>query len=208
MSTSHTDTIACGGRPSGKRPVVTDAQPQHFSDPPHAQLQQAAVFHRGNAVFDGVLYERLEEERGHQAIECFRRGVECDLEPVCKASVLNRKIAFDHAQLIREGHLFRCATTQSRAQYRVQVRKHVGRFLVAIQIHQRGDGVQAIEQKMRFELSLQYMELCPGQLPLQIELLHCSRIDVELCTDRRCTNIDKSVNCQIDTEPFSDDTSQ
>lgn len=110
----------------------------------------------GTARFDptvtnGVLDERLQDERRHESLGRLLVHVDFDREPFCESSPHDRQVVVEHRQLFTQGDAIGARRPQGSAQEIGQPFEHrVGPFDVAV--HHRRDGVQRIEEEVRLEL--------------------------------------------------------
>src|ERR1700743_790673 len=73
------------------------------------------------------------------------------------------------------------------------MRQHLSRFLLSSKLHQRRDGIQRIEEKVRFQLHLKCPKLCRRELFLQLQSAHGIALRPDLKLNNARDTEDKSV---------------
>ncbi len=107
-----------------------------------------------NAVADRVLHQRLQNKIRNPGVERLRRDIHLHHQPVSKTDLLNFQVPFEKFQFFAQSHLLRVGFVQRGPQQIAQAHDHpVGGFHVLV--HQRGNGMQTVEKKMRIQLHLQ-----------------------------------------------------
>ena len=125
---------------------------------------------RANAVPDSVLHQRLQNKVGHQRCKRMRIDIEIDLQPVAETCLLNVDVLLQKQQLAAQRNFMHADRVERRAQQVGQLQRHMfGRR--AIVPRQRRDGIQRVEQEMRFQLNLKHFELRVGQLSFELRRL-------------------------------------
>src|SRR5271165_3361036 len=144
--------------PGEPQAVVADLHPQLVENLARRNANEAGSATRANAVADGIFHQRLQYQIRHQRPQRMRLDVHLHLQPVLEARLLNVNVFLEERQLAAERHFVDTHGVQREAQQVRQLQSHVlGRE--AVVPGQGGDGIQGIEQKVRLELDLQYLEL-------------------------------------------------
>jgi hypothetical protein len=116
---------------------------------------------------DGVLQDRLPEERGHRGIERLRRNVPHDLESILESDLLDFQIHPEKVDLLPQRDYLMARVVQRETQQPAQAGDHqVGR--IRLGVNQLGHGVQGIEEEMRLQLHLEHLEVSTRQPSLQL----------------------------------------
>jgi hypothetical protein len=110
-----------------------------------------------DAVTNGILDERLQDEVRNWHVQDRLLDVDVDLEPVAEPRLLDVEVAPDELELATERHERAIAGGEGLAQEVAEPGDHlVGRL--GILVHQLGNGVERVEEKVRVELHLQELE--------------------------------------------------
>ena len=120
---------------------------------------------RRDAVTDGVLDERLQEQMRDARVEDGGIDVDRDAEPIAEARLLDRQIRLQDLDLLFDADFLRVRPEAHSQQVAQSIDHDVGRLDVAP--HQARDRVQRVEQEVRLELPLQRLELRLGEARLQ-----------------------------------------
>jgi len=122
----------------------------------------------GDAVEDGVLHQRLEQQIGNTGL---RRYPGPDRQPVGKPHLLDVDVALQKIHLLPYRHLLHPAVVERDAEQRAELGQERHRLVVALLPHQHRDGVHGVEQKMRMQLLLERLEFGLHQTRLQLHRL-------------------------------------
>src|SRR5947209_12076827 len=135
-------------------------------------------------MLDAVFHQGLQQHAGYHDIEGFRikMFVDAQLLPA-KASDLDVEVIVDEFHFFAKLHKFIVLAQQAAQDFR-ELHDQIAGF-VGIESHQRGNGIQGIEEKMRVNLALQGVK--PGfqqQLCLLLQLHLNAGIIPDLNRDR------------------------
>src|SRR5688572_13018270 len=134
----------------------------------HVEFEQGAVAagahgdlpRRGpgtNAVLDGVFDERLQQKVGDQRVQRLGLDVEYHRQTIAEPRLFDFQVLREEIELLLQRHFLHAHALQRHAEQIAQPRDHrVGG--VDIAMHQRRNGVQRVEQKVRLHLALQGMQ--------------------------------------------------
>src|SRR5208337_3035992 len=147
--------------------VVADLDPQLVEDLARRDANAARSAARADAVANGVLHQRLQEQVRHQRRQRDVLNVHLHLQPVLETRLLDVNVLLQEGQLAAERQFVDTDSVQREAQQVRQLQGHVlgGESVVA---GQSGDGIQGIEQEMRLELDLQHLKLGVCELRFQL----------------------------------------
>src|SRR5208337_2992215 len=147
--------------------VVADLDPQLVEDLARRDANAAGSAARADAVANGVLHQRLQEQVRHQRRQSAGLNIHLHLQPVVEARLLNVNVLLQEGQLAAERKFVDADSIQREAQQVRQLQGHVlgGEAIVA---GQRGDGIQGVEQEVRLKLDLQHLKLCVRELRFQL----------------------------------------
>ena len=152
------------------RPVVAHRDTEHPAVAARGNLQQAGVEPSSEAVDEGILDQRLEDQVRHQRAAGVGRDPADDTQPVAEADLFDRQVGVGERQFLVEGDELAPAGLHGEPQERAEtLDDRAGRVGVAGRC-QGGDGVQRVEQEVRLELELQPVELCGSQGASQFRL--------------------------------------
>ena len=119
-----------------------------------------------DAVLEGVLQQRLQQQGGNGACERGAVDVPGQRDPIGKALLHDLRVQLQHADFLAQRRDLLVAPLQRRAQQIGQARQQpIGPRHV--DLHQRRDRIQGIEEEMRAQLRLELGELRFGQRLLQ-----------------------------------------
>src|ERR1051326_8029851 len=120
-------------------------------------VDAAAGGARRDAVADGVFDQRLQYEVGHEQVE--RAGLDgaAHFEPLAEAHLLDFEVFIEVLHLAFQRDLLNAGTIEGEPQKIAEPRDHAVGAL-HITIHERGDGVQRVEEKMRLKLHLENLD--------------------------------------------------
>src|SRR5262249_48960825 len=110
------------------------------------------------AVDDGVLDERLEEQRRHEAILPRRVDLLFDREPLAEPDPLDFQVAFRQRHLLGDRNAGLLADRQTLAQEVAELHAHLPSSR-RVAPRERGNGVEAIEEEVRLDLRLESLQL-------------------------------------------------
>ena len=132
---------------------------------------------------DRVLDQRLQQQAWYLRLAQFAGHVDADREPRTKADPLDVDVHLDEFDLVGErGHRLPSGLERA-SQERAQSRNHSVRR-IRIAVHQRGNGVQCIEQKMWLQLHRQGGQSRFGQLRRQTGIVQLTGI-LRACTQHQ-----------------------
>ena len=107
---------------------------------------------------DRILDQRLQDQRRHQGVEGGGVDPVFDSQARAEVDLLDVEVRPHVFQLLGHLHFLGADFPQRDAQQVAQPLDHqVG--LVRVAMHERGDGVQRVEQKMRMQLMVQRLQL-------------------------------------------------
>src|SRR4029453_16465550 len=121
----------------------------------------------GNAVADGVLDERLEDQAGDDRLARLLAGIDGHPETIAVPRALDRQVRVEKLQLALERYLLNVRGLEGPSQELGQLRKHQIRRLDVL-THQSGDRVQRVEEEVRVKLHLQRLDLRMRQRGLEL----------------------------------------
>ena len=107
----------------------------------------------------------------HQNVERLRRHVKNDCQPLAEANSLNIQISLSKVQFPFQRSQVLALILKAHSQQVTQARDHRVRC-VHVSQHQRRDGVQGIEQKVRLQLALQSQQFGVTKVGLQVSGAH------------------------------------
>ena len=120
-----------------------------------------------DAVLDRVLDERLQQQRRYQRVECLGLDVVADHQTVGEACAFDLEVLAEKVELgVERDFLFAEPLEREPQQVAEPHQRAIGGVDVAV--HQRGDRVQRVEEKMRMQLLLQRLELRLHEPGLQL----------------------------------------
>ena len=118
-------------------------------------------------MLDGVLDERLEQERRHEDVERIRPDVIPDDQTIGKPRPLDLEVLPQEVELGGECDFLLPEAFERQPQQVAQTHQRaIGRLDVAM--HQGGNGMQGVEEKMGMELLLERLELRLHQPRLEL----------------------------------------
>jgi hypothetical protein len=122
-------------------------------------------------VLDAVFNQRLQQDAGHQNLQRARIDLLFHAQLVgAKAHHFDVEVVVGKAQLLAQRNVG-VVILEQRAQNVGQLHRHLARHL-RLHAHQRGNGVERVEQKVRIDLALQRVEPGLEQQPLLLFKLH------------------------------------
>ena len=131
------------------RVVLVDDEAPARLDPDRPPLDAV-----GDAVLHGVLHQRLQQQRRHQAAQRPLIGLLQHAEPRAEAYLLDRQVAVGQGHFVPERHSLAAAQAQALPQEVPEQLAHPPRRL-GVGRGQRADRVEAVEEKVRVELGAQ-----------------------------------------------------
>ena len=150
---------------------------------PYFQLQEAIVRSTGSgdlhppwldarrdAMADGVLHQRLQDQMGHACIQRLWRDVHHDRQPVLQARLLDLEVGLEKGELLAQRHLLRLLVLEGGAQEVAEAGDHSPGGL-RFGGDERRDRVQRVEEEVRLQLHLERLQPRLGEAPRQ--LLRC-----------------------------------
>jgi len=112
-----------------------------------------------DTVFDRVLDERLQQQRRHQRVERLGLDLVPDHEAVGKTCSFDLQVLAEEVELGAERDFLFAEPLEREPQQVAQTHERpIGGVHVAV--HQRRNGVQRVEQKVRMQLLVKGLELC------------------------------------------------
>ena len=145
---------------------------------------------------DGVFHDRLQQKVWHQRVERFRRDFQAHRQPVAETGLLDFQVTAQKIQFLPQRHFLGVGDLQRVTQQITETRDHLVRQ-VGIFVHQRGNRVKRVEQKVRIELQLKGLQPGLRQTLLQFRgaefaLLHLAVI-IERVADAHDHPIDEQI---------------
>src|SRR5687767_10344913 len=126
---------------------------------------------RLDAVANGILKQRLEDEIRHERVESVGIDLLANGQTRAKACLLNFEIAFEKIQFLAKGHLLSVGALERVAQQFAQACDHAIGGLDVL-VHKGGNGVERVEKEVRVQLNLQGLQPCFRQAPFQFQTAH------------------------------------
>ena len=165
------------------RPIVSDAQPERVAVGLRFDRERARAHHRLEPVADGVLDERLQDQRRHQDVHRGDVDAILDPQPIAEVHLLDVEIRAQVFELLRELDFLDADLAQRDAQQIAQPLDHqVGLFRIAMD--QRRDRVQRVEQEVRMQLLLQRLQLRFHQPRFETRRSHFARARLAVVVHR------------------------
>ncbi len=127
----------------------------------------ASLIAFGDAVFDGVFDDRLEDEHGDLRGKKLTGNIHGALQAVDEADLLDVKILSSELQLLCQGHLLPIRVFEHAAHEVAQFGDHGDGCVVSLLAHQAGDGIQRVEKKVWLDLPAKRAELRCHQLLIE-----------------------------------------
>jgi hypothetical protein len=95
--------------PIHARPIVPDFQLQEAIVRPteSGDLHPPGFDARRDAMADGVLHQRLQQQMGHASIQSLWRDVHHDRQPLLQARLLDLEVRLEKGELLTQSHLLR-----------------------------------------------------------------------------------------------------
>ncbi len=113
---------------------------------------------------EGVLHQRLENKARHQGALEPRLDREAGAEAVGEAHLLDRQVALEESDLLGERDLVGTIGVEHLTEHLAELLQHPRGGRGVPVPHQDGDGVQAVEEKVRVELRPERPEPRLGEL--------------------------------------------
>src|SRR5215471_9285593 len=153
------DAVRCGGaRGSGADPVVADLDPQAPVVAPGGERDPLGAGILADAVLDGVLDERLQEERRDPRLPDLGIDLDGDLEPVAEAHPLDGEVPVQHVDLgLQRDGLFGLGLQVQPQEVGQPVDGVAGEL--GVLLDQRKERVQRVEEEVRAKLLPQRVQL-------------------------------------------------
>ncbi len=157
---------------------------------------------------DGVLDQRLQNQRGHEQPLGAGRDVGAHLQIVLEAQALDGDVTIRELQFLAQRHAHVAAGLEHDAQ-QVAERDDCGQGTPVLgQANQRGDGVERVEQEMRLQSARKHVEPCLRELALQLELhqvaLGKAAVVHERIADAGHSTVGENVDEQFDVEALTE----
>src|SRR5262249_41674287 len=147
--------------------VVADLHPETLADTPRADVNVVAAVPARDAVLDRVLDERLQDHPRHFAVERVGFDRHADSETILEARLFDVEVLLQELGLFLQRHLRLAAAIERDAEQIAQPADHsVGGIRIAV--HERGNGVQRVEQEVRVQLRLERLEARLDDLRLEL----------------------------------------
>src|ERR1700761_6239523 len=151
------ETIFARGRRVGIERIL-DGDTKSVADALAGHGNLAAIGERGDAVFDRVFNERLDEQRRHFEIRADGIEILAHAEALTESNLLNVEIASGEGQLFAKRDARALAEPQGGTQEIRQTNAHFA-GLGWIESGEGANGIQAVEEEMRVDLRLDGFEL-------------------------------------------------
>jgi len=120
-----------------------------------------------DAVFDRVFDQGLQQQGRHEHVARVGVDVEADDEAIGKAHTLDVEVLAEELELGVERHFLLAEPLEGQAKEVAEAHQRaVG--CVNIAVHERRDGVQRVEEKVRVQLLLERFELRFHELRFQL----------------------------------------
>src|SRR5271165_6839925 len=176
--------------------VVADLDPQLVEHLARGDANAAGRAARADAVANGVLHQRLQEQVRNQRRQCVRLNIHLYLQPVLEARLLNVNVLLQEGQLAAERQFVDTNSVQREAQQVRQLQGHVlgGKSIVA---GQSGDGIQRVEQEMRLKLDLQHLKLRIRELRFQLRRPQFAFLILAVIGNHLCDQHDVPVALEV-----------
>src|ERR1019366_674934 len=187
------NAAAMAGQPLA---VVADLHPQLIEDLASRDANPSGGEARAYAMANGILHQRLQNQVRDQGRSGVRLDIHFHPQAVLEACLLDVNIFLQEGQLATERHLVDADRVERQAQQVRQLQSHVfgGGTIVS---GQGGDGIQGIEQEVRFQLNLQRLELRISQLGFQLRGLQLALPILAVIPDRLGNQQDIPVALEI-----------
>src|SRR5579872_538926 len=141
------------------RPVVVDAQRKCFVQASGRNANRSTMSTFRDSVFDRVLYHRLQNQARNVCREKLCRNVDAEFETFGKTYFLDVEILLREVQLFSKRNLLAVGILEDSPEKIAQSGNHVYGCIVSFLAYQPGDGIESVEQKMRFDLAAQCIQL-------------------------------------------------
>ncbi len=129
-------------------------------------LDPSRAGQRRDAVADGVLDQRLQQQARHLGCQGFVVDGVVDRQAVAEPDALDVEIAFDQVDLFVQRHERLAAGVEGEAQQIAQTGEH-GACRGGVLLDEGRDGVQRVEQEVGLQLPAQRRQLSLGQALLE-----------------------------------------
>lgn len=116
---------------------------------------------------DGVLDQRLQDQRRHRHRKRSLVDVPANVEPIGEAFALEIDVPSHEIDFGRERHQVIARTVHGCAHQFAEAQQHLERPPVVLHADQRGNRIESVEQEVRMNLQAQRFELGPRQLDFQ-----------------------------------------
>src|SRR5579871_5272293 len=139
--------------------IVVDAQRKRFvqASGPYANRSSMSTFRY--TVFDRVLYHGLQDQARNLCREKLCRNVDAEFETFGKTYFLDVEILLREVQLFSKRNLLAVGILEDSPEKVAQSGNHIYGCIVSFLTYQPGDGIESVEQKMRFDLAAQCIQL-------------------------------------------------
>lgn len=184
--------------------VVDDGEDEVLVFAGRADGDETAADVRFDAVADGVLDERLEDEVGDLGVE--GRGVDfhADIEAIAKTNLFNAEVTFQKSDLGAKRGERRAGLRHRHAQELGELDEHaVGG--VDVGIHQGRDPVEGVEEKVGLELTKERLKAGLGEVFLELEGLNRALVVFAVVVERVANGDDDPVDEEIEREGFDEE---
>jgi len=107
---------------------------------------------------DGILHQRLQKQRGQQAVEGLRFDMRLDGKALAEANFFDGQEALQQLELLTQGYERSFAEAQGQAQEFREQNAHLLRFR-GVDAGQGADGIETVEKEVRVDLGFQGFQL-------------------------------------------------
>ena len=181
-------------------PIVANRDAQHAVLFGRRDRDRAAGLERRDAVPDRVFDERLQQQVGHERTTRLGRRLDGETEAILKANAFEVQILLRERQLLVQADFLRRLGRKRSPQQIAQLSDHPFReaWIVA---HERRDGVQGIEQKVRSQAGFDVRELRAREIHLEARRAQVTLAHGVVVHDRLVTHEDGAVAEAVAREP-------
>ncbi len=171
------------------RAGVGDGDQHPVARPPRLDRDVGAFLLGRHRIFDRILDQRLQQQRGQPRAGHRRVDFEARAQPVLEPHLLDLQIELQRLHFLLDRHLSRRLVDQRVAKERRKARQHRIGAVGLLEQHQRRDRIERIEQEVRVELIAQHRELRGRRLVLEmlhlVDLILDDQVEVDAEIERR-----------------------
>ena len=137
------------------RAVVVDAQADAVAAARASDADAASRYALGNAMLDGVLDQRLQQQIWNLRVQQVCRDVHADPQTFPETNLLDVDIALQIFDFLGKGHLRTVRVLGGATQELAEPDDHAHRRVVSMIAHETGDGIERVEHEVRLHLPAQ-----------------------------------------------------